>query len=241
MTLLLPRGRLLLASRSSLLRGLVAYWPLDEVSGTRADISGNGLFLTDNNTVTQAAGKIGSAAAFTAANNEFFTRGDHPLLSMGDLDFTVALWAYLTDKTADRVLIGKGDAGAAATLEYMIEYFNGTDRFRWRVGDGSSNSAIATANTLGSPATETWYFIVAWHDATANTINIQVNNGTVDSAAYSAGSHDNASGLWIGKEPNGGFGKMEGRIDEVAVWRRLLTAAERTALYAAGSGRRYPF
>jgi hypothetical protein len=33
----------------------------------------------------------------------------------------------------------------------------------------------------------------------------------------------------------------EGRIDEVAVWDRVLTDDERAELYAAGAGKFYPF
>ena len=37
---------------------LRAWWPLDEPSGSRRDLSGNGNTLTDNNTVTEADGKV---------------------------------------------------------------------------------------------------------------------------------------------------------------------------------------
>ena len=42
---------------------------MDEASGTRYDSYGNN-HLTDNNTVTVAAGKKGSAASFAPANAE---------------------------------------------------------------------------------------------------------------------------------------------------------------------------
>ena len=46
---------------------LIAYWKLGEASGTRSDSKGSNN-LTDNNTVTSAAGKWGTAGQFTAAN-----------------------------------------------------------------------------------------------------------------------------------------------------------------------------
>ena len=47
---------------------LVAYYRLTEASGSRADSSGNGYTLTDNNTVGSRAGKVGANAALFAAD-----------------------------------------------------------------------------------------------------------------------------------------------------------------------------
>ena len=56
---------------------LVAYWTLDEASGTRSDSVGSS-DLTDINTVTSAPGILNGAAQFTAANNEYFEVADNP-------------------------------------------------------------------------------------------------------------------------------------------------------------------
>ena len=48
-------GRMLVAE-FPLLTNLEAYYSLEEASGTRADASGNGNTLTDNNTVTAGYG-----------------------------------------------------------------------------------------------------------------------------------------------------------------------------------------
>ena len=47
--------------------GLRAWWPLDEISGSRRDLSGNNNTLTDNNTVMSAVGKVGSPAGVDGA------------------------------------------------------------------------------------------------------------------------------------------------------------------------------
>ena len=220
---------------------LISYWKLDEASGTRVDSHTGGNDLTDNNTVTQAAGKIGNSAQFTNANSESLTRVDNASLSVGNIDFTWAGWFYLDSKTTYRIgfckyqtpLLGNAD------FEYRIYYDAPADRFLFTIGDGGANSAVATANNLGSPSTATWYYIVGWHDASADTISIQVNNGTADSTAYASGSFDGAGDLIIGLQA-GAFG-WDGRMDELGFWKRVLTAAERTALYNGGSGLAYPF
>ena len=62
--------------------GLVAFWKLNEQSGTRAAaFSSND--LTDNNTVTFAAGILGNAAVFTSANSEYLSRASNSDLALG--------------------------------------------------------------------------------------------------------------------------------------------------------------
>ena len=72
-------------------RGLVAYWRLDETSGSRLDSSGNGHTLTDNNTVTSGAGKVGTAAVFTRASSERLSRADQPAFEVGAASWGVGI------------------------------------------------------------------------------------------------------------------------------------------------------
>jgi hypothetical protein len=74
----------------------------------------------------------------------------------------------------------------------------------------------------------------------ANTINIQVDNATVNSAAYSAGVADGANGFRLGAQDNG-VDFWNGRIDAVGFWKRVLSGAEVTSLYNSGNGREHPF
>ncbi len=54
---------------------LAAWWSFDEASGARNDSHGSS-HLTDNNTVTSAAGKKSNAASFASANAEYLNRSD---------------------------------------------------------------------------------------------------------------------------------------------------------------------
>lgn len=214
---------------------LIGYWTLDEASGTRAD-SHDDNDLTDNNTVTQQTGKVADCAQFTAANSEMLEITDNADLSTGNIDFTFAGWVYLDSKGANRGIAGKSTGGDFGEYEWELRFQNSTDRFLFSVQDGTSNANGVSANNLGAPSTATWYFIVVWHDAAANTINIQVNDGTVDSAAYSSGSWDSTLPFRIGKVSTLFW---DGRIDECGFWKRVLIPAQRTYLYNAGSGRTY--
>ena len=231
-----PRPRLFLQPRrrtvSPLLTSLIAHWRLDEASGVRSD-SHRANHLTDNNTTGQAAGKVGNAALFVAANEESLSIADNADLSMGDIDFTVAGWVYFTT-TAFTGLAGKW--GPGPVLEYLV-YFDGTN-IRLHVSpNGSSNVSVTNSQAISAG---TWYFFVAWHDAAANTINLSVNNNSAASLAHSGGVFNGNAAFHLGRNEEG-MSWLNGRLDSVSIWKRVLTSAERTQLYNSGNGLDYPF
>ena len=85
--------------------------------------------------------------------------------------------------------------------------------------------------------------MVAWHDSVNNQIGITVNNGTPEFEPTTGVPTSNPSiPFHIGYTDNIYDGTYwQGRIDEVGYWKRLLTPAERTALWAGGAGMTYPF
>lgn len=217
---------------------LVAYWKLDEASGSRTDSFGANT-LTDNNTVTQAVGKISNAAQFTAANLESLSIVDNAALSMGDIDFTITAWVYLDTKQAFNTAVGKWNNVTGPAREYLLFYRNSTDRFEFIVSNDGTAQIIATANTLGSPSLGTWYFVACWHDSVANTINIQVNNGAVDSTAHTTGVLNGNSPFRLGAVESGLY--HDGRVDEVGIFKRVVGAGDLAAIYNGGAGLPYPF
>ena len=223
----------------SLFTNLISWWTLDEPSdGTapviRLDSSGTN-DLTDNNTTPSVAAKVNLGADLELANTEFLSHIDNASLSFADEDFTLACWVNAeTYGGANRRIISKWGA-IAANQEYLLYYSNGANRLQFLVSDGVGAGSVA-ANTLGAPVIATWYLVIAWHDSVANTINIEVNDGGVDSVAYALGCHDGPSSFGLGADPDNLIEHFDGILDEAALWRRILTAAERTALYNAGSG-----
>ena len=151
---------------------------------------------------------------------------------MGDIDFTVALWVWF-DALTPTGLAGKW---ATASIEYLA-YFDGTN-LRFHVSNnGSNNVSVGNSQSI---SVSTWYFFVAWHDATANTINLSVNNNTAASAAHTTGVFNGDAALFLGRNEEG-ITYLSGRLDSVSIWKRLLTATERTQLYNSGNGLDYPF
>jgi hypothetical protein len=223
----------------AIIDSLISHWKLDEASGTRSD-SHSSNDLTDNNTVTQAVGKISNAGQFTKANSEFLNITDNASLSVGDIDFTIAAWVY-----ADSVPTGSNTHAivakdASGVRGYALTVFDSSGaKFAFQVGSDASTFTNHIDSTFGNVPTGEWIYVIAWHDATANTLNIQVNNGTVDSVSYSSGGYDEAQDFRIGQHFGGN--NWDGRIDEVSFWKKVLTSQERTDLYNSGDGFAYPW
>ena len=201
--------------------GLVAYWNLDEASGTRLDSVGSN-HLMDNNTVTSATGILNGAAQFTAANSEYLSVPDNASINTNKKDFTLGFWLYLDDKATSYSFVDKG-------VEFSVEYDTpvGLDRLFLEMQEPTVQ---VNADSFGSPPTNEWIFAVAWKDTVAHTVSLQINDGTVESAGFSGHSINPISPLLIGAR--GGPDRfLNGRMDEVGLWKRVLTAGERTTLY----------
>lgn len=228
------------ASNPILLANLVSFWELEEASGSRVDAHGSN-HLTDVNTVTQSPGKVGNAAQFTAANGEYLSIADNAALSMTDTDFAIAGWVRLNTK-ANEVIAAKYRTNTNSR-EYLLYYAasdGATQRFIFIVSANGISTAAVVANNFGEPATGTWYFVVAWHDSVANTINIQINNGTANSTAHTTGVFNGTDDFRIGAlYASSPIYFWDGRIDQLGIWKRTLTATEKTWLYNSGNGRSY--
>lgn len=232
----------------SLADGLVAYWKLDETSGTRADSepTGTAQDLTDNNTVTSNTGKIGNAGQFTAANIEYLSRADSADLSVGDIDFSVSMWVYMDTLPA-----------VSGTRRFVAHYSYGNSNASWGVDCGntggtirfrayaSSNGIVATtltANTFGTPSATTWYHLIFVHDASTDLIWLYINNGAGESLTHTGGCFNSTAAFTLGTllssgAPEGATLVMNGRIDEVGLWKKVLSSGERAELYNAGAGK----
>lgn len=230
--------------------GLVSFWNLDEVSGTRYDAHGTN-HLADNNTVTLspgiAAGNAltdglpGKAAQFTAANSEYLSIADNASLSTGDIDFWFGVWAYLDSKGALRGIASKGVGSFAS--EWDLLYNDSLDRFAFSCFQSPATQAVAAANVLGSPSTETWYFLMVYHDSVNDEIGISVNGGNWTTAVLVGGPNDSTLAFLLGAGSASMF--HDGRLDSSGFGKSPIGGiagikdAIRDSLYNSGRGKSY--
>lgn len=201
---------------------LVAYWKLEEASGTRSDSKGANT-LTESSATSSAGGKIGNAAAFTGSSYLFIS--DNAALSMGSHSFSVLAWVYITEERTFQGVVDK-------PTEYRL-VSTGND-WEFVVYDSVSGSSSVVINQ--ALATNTWYLFAARYDHGQKKATLSINAGTVStsSTALANGPIDGTQLFHIGVDTARDYSRV--RLDEVLVSKRLLTDEEVSAFYAAGAG-----
>lgn len=218
---------------------LISVWALDEASGNATDSHGSNT-LTDTNTVARVTGLLGNCGDFEDTNSEYFTVADNASLSMGHVDCTITYWVKFESLGTIRDCVSKW-GGTASTQEYLTGYSSSTNRIRFLVNNTAATVTTGVnADNLGAPSTGVWYFVACWHDDTASEIGIKVNDGTANTASTSGGIRDSTTNFQVGARPGPG-NYHDGLIDQVTVWKRVLTAGEITTLYNSGNGLAYPW
>ncbi len=225
--------------RRRLLHELVAFWPLDEASGTRADKFGR-LDLTDNNTVTQRVGPtgVGNAADFLTANSEYLSRASESLLQAGDYDFSFAAWAIIENQVG--VVEGIIGKDVAVSRDYYL-YYDGT---RDLVSLQLYNTAGGVTNLDNSAPDTDWHLYSFGYRAATRTVWLAFDANAAFEATLAGATPPNAgtAEFRLGAREYATFQQyLDGGICNVGKWHRYLTLDDRQYLYSAGSGRAYPF
>jgi hypothetical protein len=231
--------RPIVTSSSPILTSLTAAYKLSDTT----DASGRGNTLTNAGGATFNTGLIGNAVYLNGSATHYLSlAGTSADVKMGDIDFTIVADVLLSSIPSgiSYSIVSKDSDSPASSRDYTLDISDpgGTGRFRFYV----NGSIIVTDNAV-SVTTATWYHIVAWHDATADTVNIQVNNNTAVSVSTTGTAPQNTSTEFrIGARAYSGFEDyLPGEIDNVAIWKRLLTPTEKTCLYNSGASKEYPF
>jgi len=220
---------------SSLLANLSAYWKLENL----VDSTPNGNNLTNSGGTTFAAGKVNNASNFVAASSQNLNIVDNAYLSFGDIDFAIDGWVKLTDKLGTYAIVGKWAGGGER--EYLIRYNPSTvDRFSFYISNDGTAVLTVDADNFGSPTAGVWYYFYAYYDSVNNIAGISINNGTANTKSQTGGAYDGTQPFRIGAD-GGVVSYMNGMIDEVGVWKRLLTPIELATRYNGGAGNTYPF
>jgi hypothetical protein len=215
---------------SSLLTGLEAFWKLGEASGTRED-SAESNDLTDNNTVGQAAGKVGDAAQFVSANSEYLSV--NAVLTPSGSSRTVSLWVYF-DTFGQAKFASTGNTPTSGSPLWILG--ESGDATRHLVLFHGAGFLADGATTL---TTSTWYHVLYTFNHTNNSVKVYLN-GAEEISATEADNGGETGSFYLGV----GFGGAQyhdGRIDAAGVWSRVVTAQEISDLYNSGNGREHPF
>jgi hypothetical protein len=205
--------------------GLLAHWTLDDGSGQNAaDATGHGNTGTIQGGAAWTSGVRGGALSCDGTD-DYVSVPDAPSLRLtGDCSF--AFWMYKTSEAVDwQRLLGKGAANAR---NYGLwEEAGAGKRILFQQYDASG---AAIVNLYSNTAIEVgaWYHIAGV--VSGSTVAIYVN-GALDASTTRAGTPaTSADPLTLGYA--GFHARYPGRLDDVRVYNRGLSAAEVMALLA---------
>lgn len=229
------------ASHSTLTTGLVSYWEMEEASGTRFDAHGTH-DLTDNNTVGQTTGQVGDAADLESANSEYFSVADHADFDVTDT-FSYALWfkpeSLATTLNSQRLLM-KGNLGGDGNGGYRLTYYNasGSNKLLMQIWDSSNTDEQWNTTNAQITSAGTWYFVAVTVEASTSSCTFYIDGssvGTSNIGGSATGIGANSGSLYIGSF-EGSSGYVDGVIDQVGFWNKVLTSGEVSDLYNSGNG-----
>jgi chitodextrinase/cytochrome c553 len=208
--------------------GLIAYWQLDQSSGTTApDASGSfDGTLANGPSWSPDGGQAGGALAFDGDD-------DHVDLGAPDVSgeaLTIALWMKADDFGVEDARFLSKATGTNPEAHYWMVGTKNQTRIRFRLKTGGSTTTLESAE--GVLTSGQWHHVAAVYDGGQMRIyrdGEQVasadKNGAIDT--------DGSVAAALGNNP-GGERPFDGLLDEVRLYDRALSATEISTLMTGG-------
>lgn len=177
----------------------------------------------------------GNAALFfqTGGGVPFLKIASNPALVMGGHTMAGAGWVNFTSVGNPNQHLLTKLTGAVGTDEYFLQV-NSNTTLRWGISTGAAYQVV---NWSGVMANATQYFV--YFDWDGTNLHINVNNGTAVALAAAGPINTGTSALRFGADGADGV-DVNASLDAFALWKdRVLSAAEQTTLYNAGSAWRF--
>ena len=207
---------------------LVSYWPLD---ADLLDAADDNHGTADGGVIPFEAGKFDNAISLNGAQNVLITGGDEEEFDFTGGSMTVSVWC--TAATIDKswqCLIAKGEGNG-----WRIHRRAGDSpaEFSWSggVGDTPRNNVPIMIGT--DP--ETWHHVVGVTNGITGIESLYIDNVEV-ATSEGAVLENRVNRMRIGENPDALGRGWNGKIDDVAIWARALSADEIAEIWADGDG-----
>jgi hypothetical protein len=211
--------------------GLVDWW---KAEGNAYDSIG-----TNNGTLGSGAGftngEVGQAFYFNGTSSSYVSIPDSPSLDSVTNSITIELWLKANQTNVDSNWESVVSKGGAA---WEIQTAGGAKTAGFYMGGPNPSYVTGSQNVADGQ----WHHVAATYDGTNICLYV---DGTLDVSTPATGSIvQNSYPMGIGYNAKGCCGSpayfYNGRVDEVSLYHRALTASEIQAIYAAGSGGKCP-
>lgn len=223
--------------------GLVAYWPLDEASGTVAhDASANthdGTVINGAGTVW-ATGKIGNGLDLNSVQSQYVNVPGSTDFSPGS-HMTISMWANQFSVSSDSALLSYWDYSALQG-SWAIQT-DGTSANRLQIFIASSVGDVG--NNYVNSATGSWiigawnHVVIVYDGSLANTSRVKIYINGVSSTTTTTGTIATSLANPTAPLTISNFVGLNrywnGGIDNLKIFNRSFRADEVTAEYKAGN------
>ena len=236
-------GRLETGTNMNLWRtasGLAGYWPFDGngtvTSGSTAglqDLSGNNNNGTAENAngtgMSFVAGKFGNAIQLDGIDDDVAT-ANSSLFDLAATSSTFSVWIKTNTPPIDSpgIIMRKFSGGTPGGGYWIAMGTNGALSVDMR-GDGGDNPSQSTSSTY---ADGNWHLFMVTLDMTAKRCYLYVDGKLAISDPYLGNLLNSPEVLYIGGSSNSY--NFLGAVDELRIYRRLLSLGEIQAMYNAG-------
>jgi hypothetical protein len=211
----------------------IASWWAGEANANDAIGVNNGTLM---NGAGFASGIVGQAFSFDGVNDHVRIP-DHPSLHFSN-GLTIECWLFPTDVSAYHEVVSKWDmVGAVNQMSYTSGIQpDGTFGFTLSPS-GSAASMILVKSTNAVPVNQ-WTHVAGTYDG--SSVRVYINGVMQNQASYNLGIFPGTNALGIGAAIGGGapgdaISLFKGKIDEISLYSRALSASEIQSIVAAGS------
>ncbi len=213
-------------------REKVAYFSLNETTGTTATNDIQGYATAQNFTPTWAVGKIDNCVTIPASpTNAAFVQPHYDAITLGAESFTVEMWFKSAGGAVDWYLIHKGSHVANATTGATGKWFGiqynktgSNDRLTWGIDDNVTKTDL---NVTGSTYfNNVWHHLVCMRDMEADQIKTYVDGVLKGTKTDGTGNIGQIENLVLGNTNVNFVNAFGGSIDEVSIYKGALTAEE---------------
>ncbi len=220
---------------STLQSGLVGLWSFngpDLTTTTAYDRSGSGNNGTLVGGPVPTIGRLGQALSFNGTS-QYINAGNNASLYPSS-KVTLSAWVYPFNSAQNAAIAGPWDSGAATDNAYLI--YLGQDAASNKFGFYIEQSNGTRVNVLPTTTfnANRWYHVVGVADG--SVLRMYING--VDTGAttpYNGTLNTTTTNFYIGKlNASGGNYFFKGKIDDVRIYNRALSASEVKQLYNLG-------
>lgn len=211
------------------------FLPFEEGTGNRLDLAGGTTLAEIGGSIAYAAGPDGGGVQITRSQGRYLACADTTKYSPGDTDFTLLVPVWLDTLPSGDAIVCSKSATPAGSREFQLYRRNTNNRWTFLVSSTGSNSVLVDESVTVA-ATGAWVWLAAWHNSVLDTINLQVNNGTIRTVAHTLGIFQGGLRFCVGNV-DGGAVLFDGKIGRLLYIPRVLSAGERSWWYNPGGGR----